>query len=104
MLPLSYEISFEAQEDLFEIWYHIAEDDIDLADRIDREFHELFLSLARNPGQGHTRKDLTNKAVLFFPLYSFLVVYQHQLMPIRIMAVLRGKRDVRRILKGRSEV
>lgn len=54
------------------------------------------------PGQGHTRKDLTKRAVLFFPLYSFLIVYQPDVRPIRIMAVLRGKRDVKRILRDRE--
>jgi len=53
------------------------------------------------PGQGHSRKDLTHRPVLFFPLYSFLVVYQPDVRPVRIMAVLRGRRDVKRILKAR---
>jgi plasmid stabilization system protein ParE len=53
------------------------------------------------PGQGHTRKGLTRQAVLFSPLYSFLIVYQPNVRPIRIMAVLRGKRDVKRILRKR---
>jgi hypothetical protein len=38
---------------------------------------------------------------LFFPLYSFLVVYQPDVKPIRIMAVLRGRRNIRRILEER---
>ena len=64
--------------------------------------HELFASLGRMPSQGHTRKDLTNKPVLFFPMYSFLVVYQPDMRPIRIVAVLRGRRNVKRILKERG--
>jgi plasmid stabilization system protein ParE len=75
---------------------------VDLANRIDNEFHELFASLARMPRQGHTRKDLTNRPVLFFTLYSFLIVYQPEVTPLRIMAVLRGKRNVKRILRSRS--
>jgi len=71
-----YQISFEAQDDLFEIWQRIALDSVDLANRIEGEFYSLFESLARMPGLGHTRKDLTKRPVLFFPLYSFLVVYQ----------------------------
>ena len=51
---------------------------------------------------GHPRKDLTDTPVLFFPLYSYLIVYQPQVDPIRIMAVLRGTRNVRRVLKHRS--
>ena len=60
----------------------------------------MFASLAKMPMQGHVRKDLTDRRVLFFPL-SFLVVYQPDITPIRIMTVFRGKRDVRRLLKER---
>ena len=69
--------------------------------RINGEFYDLFASLGRMPGQGHARKDLTLRPVLFFPLYSFLVVYQPDVKPIRIMAVLRGKRNLKRILRER---
>jgi antitoxin ParD1/3/4 len=96
-----YDISAEAQTDLFVIWSRIAEDSVDLANRIDWEFHALFTSLGHMPRQGHKREDLTKRPVLFFPLYSFLVVYQPDLKPIRIMAVLRGSRNVKRILKER---
>jgi antitoxin ParD1/3/4 len=74
MAPL-FEVSAEAQNDMFEIWQRVAEDSLDLANRIEGEFYSLFASLSRMPGQGHTRKDLTARPVLFFPLYSFLVVY-----------------------------
>lgn len=97
-----YELSPEAQTDLFEIWSRIAEDSIDLADRIESEFNELFASLAQFPGQGHSRHDLTNRPVLFVALYSFVVVYRPEPKPIRIMAVVRGSRDLGRILKARS--
>jgi antitoxin ParD1/3/4 len=100
-MPSLYDVSAEAQGDLFEIWRRIAEDSPDLADRIQAEFHTLFASLGRMPGQGHSRKDLTPRPVLFFPLYSFLVVYQPDVKPIRVMAVLRGRRNIRRILKQR---
>jgi plasmid stabilization system protein ParE len=96
-----YEVTTEAQNDLFQIWRRISEDSAGLADRIDNEFHELFASLAAMPRQGHTRKDLTKRPVLFFPLYSFMVIYQPETRPIRVMAVLRGSRDVKRILKDR---
>jgi antitoxin ParD1/3/4/toxin ParE1/3/4 len=96
-----YDVSAEAQKDLFEIWQRIAADSVDLAERIDDELHALFASLGEMPRQGHTRSDLTKRPVLFFPLYSFMVVYQPDTRPIRIMAVLRGSRDINRILKDR---
>jgi plasmid stabilization system protein ParE len=46
-----FEVSTEAQEDLFEIWSWIARDSVALADRVEGESYELFASLARNPGQ-----------------------------------------------------
>jgi plasmid stabilization system protein ParE len=52
----SYQVSAEAQNDLFEIWRRIAEDSIKLADRIEGEFHDLFASLARMPGRGITAR------------------------------------------------
>jgi len=98
-----YDVSAEAQNDLFEIWQRVAQDSVDLANRIENEFYDLFAALSRMPGQGHTRKDLTKQPVLFFPLYSFLVVYQPDVKPIRIMAVVRGKRNVKHLLKERSQ-
>ena len=46
-------------------------------------------------------QDLTTRAVLFFPLYSFMVIYQPDARPIRILAVLRGSRNLKRILQVR---
>jgi antitoxin ParD1/3/4 len=97
----TYEIASEALDDLLQIWLRIAEDSVSLANRIEREFYALFESLAQLPNRGHQRRDLTNRQVLFFPLYSFLVVYRPDTRPIRIMAVLRGRRNVKRILKER---
>ena len=81
-----YDVSAEAQNDLFEIWRRIAGDSVDLANRIESEFYELFASLGRMPGQGHAR---------------VLVVYQPTVDPIRIAAVLRGKRGIKRVLRER---
>ena len=97
-----YSVSPQAVEDLFEIWQYIARDDESVADRVQSEFYETFRSLARMPGQGHRRKDLTARPVLFFPLYSYLVVYRPDVEPIRIMAVVHGRRDVKRVLKKRG--
>jgi antitoxin ParD1/3/4 len=96
-----YEVSPEATGDLIEIWTWIAKDSIELADRVETELYDLFEALAHMPNMGHSRKDLTGRPVLFFPLYSYLVVYKPDPEPVRIMAVLRGTRNVRRVLKQR---
>ncbi len=102
MTAPSYELSPEAQNDLFEIWSRIAEDSVELANRIESEFYELFQSLAQFPGQGHSRRDLTSRPVLFIALYSFLIIYRSDPKPVRIMAIVRGSREIGRFLKGRS--
>ena len=66
------------------------------------ELYETFDALARMPGQGHQREDLTNKSVLFFPLYSYLIVYQPTVDPIRILTVVHGRRNVKRVLEERK--
>jgi plasmid stabilization system protein ParE len=57
--------------------------------------------LARNPGAGHWRKDLTDEAVKFFPAYSYLIVYRPGTKPLQIVSILHGRRDAERILKDR---
>jgi plasmid stabilization system protein ParE len=89
-------------DDLFEIWQYIAQDSEEAADRVQGEFYETFSSLAQMPGQGHSRKDLTRRQVLFFPLYSYLIVYQPGVVPIRILTVVHARRNVKRVLKQRN--
>ena len=45
-----YDVSAEAQNDLFEIWRRIAGESVELANRIESEFYALFASLGRMPG------------------------------------------------------
>jgi antitoxin ParD1/3/4 len=96
-----YLVSPEANSDIIAIWRWIAKDSVDLADRVDTELHDVFEALARMPRLGHRREDLTSRPVLFYPLYSYLIVYQADVDPMRIMAVLRGTRDVKRMPKKR---
>ena len=61
-----YDVSAEAQNDLFEIWRRIADDSVALANRIESEVSDLFASLGRMPGQGHTRKTSPSALSCFF--------------------------------------
>ena len=46
--------------------------------------------LARNPGVGHKRQDLTRRELLFWAVYSYLIIYQPDTKPMTIIAVLHG--------------
>jgi antitoxin ParD1/3/4/toxin ParE1/3/4 len=63
-----YVVTPEADEDLSGIWEYIAQDTIEAADRWDAKLRTAFKMLATSPGVGHTRKDLTDIEVLFWPV------------------------------------
>jgi toxin ParE1/3/4 len=62
---------------------------------------DKILFLAGSPGAGHWRRNLTDEAVKFFPVYSYLIVYRPDTKPLQIVSILHGRRDAERILKGR---
>jgi len=73
-----------------------------MADHVESGIRERIVFLAKNPGSGHWRKDLTDEAVRFFPVYSYLVVYRPETKPLQIVAILHGRRDVERVLIQRQ--
>ena len=97
----SYVLSPQADEDIFEIWRYLYERGGDeIADRVESEIYAAFDALAQNPRIGHQRSDLTSYPVLFFTVYSYMIVYRAQ-APLEIARVLHGRRDLRRIFRRR---
>ena len=95
-----FELARCALRDLQDIWEFVSEDSLDAADRLLEEFYRAFDQLAEMPGIGHKRQDLTERIVLFWPVHSYLVIYRDS-KPLRIIRVIHGKRDVKRLLKQR---
>ena len=52
----------EAAADVRDIWKYIARDSVRSARRVRLELFRIFERLALNPGLGHKREDLTDKA------------------------------------------
>jgi plasmid stabilization system protein ParE len=75
----------------------------DAAARVAEEFSRVFSLLAENPGIGHWREDLTDKAVRFWALWSYLIVYAPDTEPLWITSVLHGRRDLGSVLDGEEE-
>ncbi len=97
-----YILAPQAAFDLVEIWRYIKEQtSATTADRVESTIRERMAFLAGNPGAGHLRKDLTEQAVKFFPVYSYLIVYRPDTKPLQIASILHGRRHVEQILKGR---
>jgi plasmid stabilization system protein ParE len=96
-----YVLSVEAEHDLEEIWDWIAQDSIDAADRWIEELFDAFERLAKTPRIGHTREDLTNLPVLFWPVDAYLVIYRIANRQVEIVAITQGSRDVPAFLNRR---
>jgi plasmid stabilization system protein ParE len=91
---MSYRFGREVDADLEAIWEYIAQDNLEAAHRWNRKFFDAFEALAKAPAMGHLRSDLTSKPVRFWPVGSYLVIYRAESLPIEIVAVTQGARDV----------
>ena len=101
-MSIRYVLAPEAAADLVEIWRYIKQEaDVEMADRVEAVIREKILFLAKTPGAGHWRKDLTHEPVKFFSVYSYLIVYRPESNPLQVVAILHGQRDVEQLLKDR---
>ena len=101
-MSVRFVLAPQAALDLVEIWRYIKEQtSLTIADRVESAIREKMVFLAETPGAGHSRKDLTDEDVKFFPVYSYLIVYRPQTKPLQVAAILHGRREVERILKSR---
>jgi plasmid stabilization system protein ParE len=97
-----YLLSCAADRDLDDLWNHIAEDSVNAADRQTTKLLDSFEALARHPGMGHKREDLTHYPVLFWPVENYLVIYRGDRSPIQIIPVVYGGRDIPTFLHRRG--
>jgi plasmid stabilization system protein ParE len=98
-----YVLSTGADLDLDDIWEYIAQDNIAAADRWIGKLFDVFDTLARNPGMGHKREDLTAYPILFWPVGAYLILYRVQTEFIEIVAVTQGARDIPVFLRQRPQ-
>jgi antitoxin ParD1/3/4/toxin ParE1/3/4 len=50
--------------------------------------------LATTPGMGHVREDLVDRRHRCWPVYSHLVNYRPDTLPLQIIRVVSGYRDI----------
>jgi plasmid stabilization system protein ParE len=85
-------VSAEAVLQIEEIVAYIARDSDDVADKVNAAFVSACELLARNPGLGHTRSDMTSRPLKFWSVHSYLIAYDVATAPLEIVAVFRGSR------------
>ena len=100
----AYVLTLLAKAGIFDIWAYIAENSETAADRVEQAIYEACGFLAQGPLRGHTRPDLTPRLLRFWTLSrypNYSVVYRPETAPLQIIAVLHGKRSVRRVIQQR---
>jgi antitoxin ParD1/3/4/toxin ParE1/3/4 len=98
-----YILGPDADLDLDDIWEYSAADSVDAADRWIKKLFDAFDAIARNPGIGHKREDLTAYPVLYWPVGSYLIIDRAEKLPIEIVAVTQGARDIPSFLRRRIQ-
>ena len=82
-----------AEQDLDDIWLHIALDNISAADALIDTIAERSLVLATQPNAGRARPELL-AGLRSHPINSYVIFYRPKGDGIEIVRVLHGARDV----------
>ena len=94
-----YVLSPEAERDLDRVKdYLLQTASVRVARYVLRELRAGMRFLGQNPGAGHVREDLTDDAVKFWPVFSYLIVYDPEKRPVEIVRVLHGALDIPNLL------
>lgn len=92
----SYKILENAESDLLDIWFYIADDNPQAADRVLSSIHERCLLLANNSKLGTARPDI-RPDLRCFVVGSYLLLYREAETGIEIVRVLHGARNINAI-------
>lgn len=95
----AFEVTEAAEDDLFRIAdYLIGQASPRVADRFLVGIYDVFAGVADMPHAGHRREDLTSRDLRFVSYGRYLVAYDPNTKPVRIIRVLHGSRDVEGLL------
>jgi plasmid stabilization system protein ParE len=100
-----FQLTPQATEDLDAIWWFIAEGNQDAAERVETEILATCRRLAKHPRMGTKRQDITTLPVRFWTITKFpnyVIVYRPETVPLQVVAILHGKRDMKEVMGRRS--
>jgi toxin ParE1/3/4 len=95
-------ITYLAKADIKSIWKEIARHrDSATANRMTATILDLCRSHAQFPETGQARDDLAS-GLRSFPVSPYVVFFRPSDDTIKVMRVLHGRRDIRRIMRGKQ--
>ena len=90
---MKYRISDAARSDLDDIWFYIAEDNPEAADKFVAIIISKFPTLAAMPQMGRAREELS-RGLRSFPIGRYIIFYRPTKNWVEIARVLHGARDL----------
>jgi plasmid stabilization system protein ParE len=104
-MNIPFQLTPQATDDLDAIWWTIAEDNRDAAERVEMEILAACRRLAKHSRMGTKRQDVTKLLVRFWTITKFpnyVIVYRPETVPLQVVAILHGRRDLKEVLEKRS--
>lgn len=100
-MPTSFQLTPRALDDIDGIWDYIARENVNAANRVESAIFSACRSLALHPLLGSKRSEIALLPVRFWTITrfpNFIVIYRPDTKPLQVIAVLRGKRNLKAIL------
>lgn len=88
-----FRISRQAEQDLEDIWFYLAQKNELLADQKIGQILDKFPMLSRFPDMGRNR-DYVSIGVRSFPVKPYIIFYTHITDGIEIVRILHQSRDI----------
>jgi toxin ParE1/3/4 len=88
-----YRLSRQAEQDLEDIWFYVAQSDEVAADLLIAKILDKFPMLAKFPNMGKKRDDLL-EGLRSLPLKPYVIFYNRTSDRIEIVRVLHQSRDI----------
>ena len=99
-MPSAHQLTPRALSNLGDIWNYVAADNVKAANRVESAILSACTNLARHPLLGSKRTEITPLPVRFWTLSrfpNFIVLYRPETKPLQVVAVLRGKRNIKAV-------
>jgi plasmid stabilization system protein ParE len=95
---IRYKLTGPATRDIDEVLDYIAAQSVQTAVLVSTRFEKAFERLVDMPSLGHRREELKDANALVYFVSGYLVIYDPTLSPLHILRVLRGARDLGRVV------
>src|SRR5438876_1208469 len=87
----------QARVDLLEIWHYIAPHSHQGANNITNRLKLAMKSIAKQPGIGHTRADVSEPGARFYSVGNYVIAYEHVGSALIVLRIVHGARDFQKL-------